>query len=98
MFLSSLSFTRQSGLPAAADLPLLTKGLCKLPGALEAVYPLIPRGSADSLFDLLQRLQEAARRLASIITHNNDKPIRDIPKLAKVVTVIASPQRHFRVI
>jgi hypothetical protein len=35
------------------------------------------------LFELLKRIEEGARRLASTITHNNDKPVRDI-RLADV--------------
>jgi hypothetical protein len=31
------------------------------------------------LFDLLRRIEEGSRRLASTITHNDDKPVRDIP-------------------
>jgi hypothetical protein len=30
------------------------------------------------LFELLRRIEEGARRLASTITHNHDKPLRDI--------------------
>jgi hypothetical protein len=30
------------------------------------------------LFDLLKRIEEGARRLASTITHNNDERLRDI--------------------
>jgi hypothetical protein len=30
------------------------------------------------LFDLLRRIEEGGRRLASTITHNSDKPVREI--------------------
>jgi hypothetical protein len=40
------------------------------------------------LFELLRRIEEGARRLASIITHNNDKPVRDIPLADVEITEI----------
>jgi len=30
------------------------------------------------LFDLLRRIEESARRLANTITHNSDRPMREI--------------------
>jgi hypothetical protein len=40
------------------------------------------------LFELLRRIEEGARRLASTITHNNDKPVRDIPLADVEITEI----------
>lgn len=40
------------------------------------------------LFELLRRIEEGARRLASTITHNNDKRLRDIPLVDVELTEI----------
>jgi|HubBroStandDraft_2_1064218.scaffolds.fasta_scaffold2459351_1 hypothetical protein len=40
------------------------------------------------LFELLKRIEEGARRLASTITHNNDKRVRDIPLADVEITEI----------
>jgi hypothetical protein len=40
------------------------------------------------LFELLRRIEEGARRLASTITHNNETPVRDIPLADVEITEI----------
>jgi hypothetical protein len=40
------------------------------------------------LFELLKRIEDGARRLASTITHNNDKAVRDIPLVDVELTEI----------
>ena len=40
------------------------------------------------LFESLRRIEEAARRLASSITHNNDKAVREIELVDVEITEI----------
>ena len=48
------------------------------------------------LFELLRRIEEGARRLASTITHNNDKPVRDIPLADVEITEIENALAAFK--
>jgi hypothetical protein len=49
-----------------------------------------------ALFELLRRIEEGARRLASTITHNNDKPVRDIPLADVEITEIENALAAFK--
>ena len=48
------------------------------------------------LFDLLRRIEEGARRLASTITHNNDKPVREIDLVDVEVAEIENALGEFK--
>ena len=48
------------------------------------------------LFDLLRRIEEGTRRLASTITHNNDKPVCDIPLADVEITEIENALAAFK--
>jgi hypothetical protein len=48
------------------------------------------------LFELLRRIEEGSRRLASIITHNNDQPVRDIPLADVEITEIENALAAFK--
>jgi hypothetical protein len=48
------------------------------------------------LFDLLRRIEEGARRLASIITHQNDKPVREIALAEVEITEIENALAEFK--
>jgi hypothetical protein len=48
------------------------------------------------LFALLRRIAEGARRLASTITHNADKPLRDIALVDVEVTKIENAFGEFK--
>jgi hypothetical protein len=48
------------------------------------------------LFELLRRIEEGARRLASTITHNADKPLRDIALVDVEVTEIENALDQFK--
>jgi hypothetical protein len=48
------------------------------------------------LFDLLRRIEEGARRLASTITHNNDKAVRDIALADVEMTEIENALAEFK--
>jgi hypothetical protein len=45
---------------------------------------------------LLRRIEEGARRLASTITHNADKPLRDIALVEVEVTEIENALGEFK--
>jgi hypothetical protein len=47
-------------------------------------------------FRYLRRIEEGARRLASTITHNNDKPVRDIPLVEVEITEIENALAAFK--
>jgi hypothetical protein len=48
-------------------------------------------------FELLRRIEEGARRLASTITHNNDKAVRDIPLADVEITEIENALAAFKI-
>jgi hypothetical protein len=48
------------------------------------------------LFELLRRIEKGARRLASTITHNNDKAVRDIPLADVEITEIENALSAFK--
>jgi hypothetical protein len=48
------------------------------------------------LFELLKRIEDGARRLASIITHNNDKAVRDVALADVEVTEIENALAEFK--
>jgi hypothetical protein len=48
------------------------------------------------LFELLRRIEEGGRRLGSTITHNNDKPVRDIPLVDVELTEIENALAAFK--
>jgi hypothetical protein len=48
------------------------------------------------LFELLRRIEEGARRLASTITHNADKPLRDIAVVDVELTEITNALEAFK--
>lgn len=48
------------------------------------------------LFELLRRIEEGARRLSATITHNNDKPLRDIALVDVEVTEIENALAAFK--
>ncbi|HXM01531.1 MAG TPA: hypothetical protein VN939_02950 [Chthoniobacterales bacterium] len=48
------------------------------------------------LFDLLRRIEEGALRLASTVTHNNDKRVRDIALVDVELTEIENALAAFK--
>jgi hypothetical protein len=48
------------------------------------------------LFELLRRIEEGSRRLASTITHNKDKPVRDIALADVEITEIENALAAFK--
>jgi hypothetical protein len=48
------------------------------------------------LFDLLRRIEEAARRLSATITHNNDKAMREIALVDVEITEIENALAEFK--
>jgi hypothetical protein len=48
------------------------------------------------LFELLRRIEKGARRLSATITHNNDKPTRDIGLVDVEVTEIENALAEFK--
>jgi hypothetical protein len=48
------------------------------------------------LFELLKRVEDGARRLASTITHNNDKAVREIALVDVEITEIENALAEFK--